>query len=210
MKNNLLWFAGAGVAFGLLYLLGVNRNLFFLAFALSLAGLAIAASSRWSIRLASVAMLLGLASVTVSAPLPPRVDVHKGYANGIRDIPAGQRLKFRFVLTDIERRRKECGSLEAYVVVTGANLGTLDISVNSEPPTITALLKASPFHDLVRAYIPADIASPVDLVLETKYPIGLFRGPEVAGDTAYPDAVFLAFGNRKCRVVYHARLSTDP
>lgn len=204
MIRNLLWFAGSGSAFYLFYRLGLNRNLFFLMFSMSCVAVAIALVDASSLRIAILAASLALASVSVSAPLPKRVNVHNGHANGILDVQQGQRLGMVFALTDIDKRRAECGEMKPLLNIVGTNLAALDVEVNS-PPLETKILKNAS-QELKQVSLPADLPGLLAVVLVAKEKIGLFQGPEVFGRTSYPDAVYLKFENPKCSVVYHTRI----
>lgn len=210
-SSSLRWLLGAAIAFALLYASGINRNLFFLAFGLSCTAVAIVWAESALVRLAAAIVFLASAAVTVSAPLPPRVDVQAGLTDGLRKLPAGVPLIFRFQLHGIEAHRAKCGPLEPYAVVVGTGLTALDVSANGALPLGIDMRYARDVTQRQAAWmrLPDDVKGAVELKLVPREEVALYQGPEVAGHDVYPDAVFLMFENTECRVVYHVRRAAN-
>lgn len=208
MKRNIAWFAASAAALALLYAPGVNRNLFYLMFSLSCAGLIVVLAQRARIRLAALALLLVAATVSVSAPLPRRVQVDLTYENSLKEYPAQARMIFRFELTELEKRSAECGGLQPYAMIVGRNLQTLDITANGKPPVKVDIVPVNE-RLLMMALLPEGLGSTVTLRLDPREPFMLHQGPEVMGLDAYPDGVYLRFQSPKCHVVYHAKRTRD-
>ncbi|HKS62298.1 MAG TPA: hypothetical protein VJT13_11400 [Xanthobacteraceae bacterium] len=201
------WLLGAALGFALLYATGINRNLFFLAFGLSCTAVAVVWANSALVRLAAAIVFLASAAVTVSAPLPPRVDVQAGLTDGLRKLPAGVPVIFRFQLHGIEQHRAKCGPLDPYAIVVGAGLTALDVSVNGAAPLGIGIEYARDVNQRVTAWVrlPDDVKDAVELKLIPREEVALYQGPEVSGHDVYPDAVYLMFANTECRVVYHVR-----
>lgn len=205
MMRNLLWFAGLCAALALLYVTGLSRNIFYLMFSFCCGGLAIVLMQNVKVRGTVLAILFIAAMIGVSAPLPKRVDVQKGYVWGQKEMPAGEAISFRYELTDLDRRRAECGALKGEAIFTGTNVATIDVSVNAAPEKN---VKIEPIYDRQIVFVPlaADVKSPVTVTLTPREKYTLYQGPEVSGRDVYPDAVYLRFSNDKCYVIYHAHL----
>jgi len=206
-SSTLRWLVGAVIAFALLYATGINRNLFFLAFGLSCTIVAIVWATTSLVRLTAAIIFVGSAAITISAPLPPRVDVHAGLTDGLRKLPAGVPVIFRFQLHGIEEHRAKCGALEPYAVVIGTSLTALDVSANGAGPLDIDIRHARDVTQRQAAWmrLPGDVKGAVELKLTPRDEVALYQGPEVAGHDVYPDAVYLMFENTECRVVYHVR-----
>ena len=208
MRRNIVWFAASAAALVMLYVAGVNRNLFYLMFSLSCAGLIIVMTPKAPIRFAALAVLMVAATVTVSAPLPRRVQVDLPYKDSLKEYPAQIPLIFRFELTGIEQRRADCGELKPYAMIVGRNLTALDIAANGKPPVRVDIVAANE-RFVLSALLPENLGNTVTLRLDPREPVILHQGPEVMGLDAYPNAVYLRFQNPKCHVVYHAKRSVD-
>lgn len=203
------WPTAMTAALGCLWVFGLNRNIFYLLFTLSCALIVIAIVRNRRLRAIVCFALVAAASITVAAPVPPVVNVKNVDGKAYRELTAGQQLEFRFPLTDIEARRRECGDLEGYIMIVGLNLGSLDIKVNgSESPNVLV----RPVHERFVAWasLPAIAGDSIEVTLHAKDAVSIFQGPEVSERTAYPDAVYLLFKNRRCHVTYHARLASLP
>jgi hypothetical protein len=183
--------------------LDINRNVFYLMFACSVAVVATALVDRAVIRAIIVAVLAASSVVTVAKPLLPIVDTQAGTESNSRRLANGEVLRFRFLLTDIQKRREECGDLEESAVAAGINLAAAEFRINGEtvPTKLTKIFN----YDLAWGSLPADARDAVDVTLTAGENVLLVQGPEVSGKTEYRNAVFIELQNNKCRVFYHAQ-----
>ena len=197
------WALAAVLAFAAIYALDINRNVFYLMFACSVAVVATALVDRAVIRAIIVAVLAASSVVTVAKPLLPIVDTQAGTESNSRRLANGEVLRFRFLLTDIQKRREECGDLEESAVAAGINLAAAEFRINGEtvPTKLTKIFN----YDLAWGSLPADARDAVDVTLTAGENVLLVQGPEVSGKTEYRNAVFIELQNNKCRVFYHAQ-----
>lgn len=189
----------------LVFLLGINRNLFTLAFSLALLIVASMVVTRRGAKI--VIFMLYLASITLSvrSPLPEQVNVHAGLTKGSIRLEPNTVREYVFHLKDLQRHLDDCGPMSGALFVVGYDLKTVEIRINHRPieaDSITPVYE----RDLLKEPLPAEFEVPlrVGLTPEPGSEAMLYQGPEVHGTTAYPDAVYILYKNKRCRVIYHA------
>jgi hypothetical protein len=204
-----IWPFAAVCVFAAIYALGVNTNVFYLLFACSAAVVGVVLADRVLVRGIIVAVLAISSFVTVAKPLPPIVDTREGTENSSKRLKNGEVLHFRFLLTDIQKRRDECGKLEESVVAVGFNLPAAEIRINGT--IVPARFDKAYDADIAWAALPPDARDALEVTLTAGDNVSLRQGPEVARKTEYRNALFIELQNKKCRVFYHAQaIGTGP
>jgi len=195
-------FLVAGLAVGGLAFL-VTRNLLNIAYGMMVYVAVVALVSSRSWRLAALAFLVATTLFSVNRPMQEMRHIN----NLLEMAPFApdEARAFTFDLIDFARRQEQCGSFEGAVLIQGKDLAGLAIEVEGGE-----LSDATPrgFYSYQRLLLPIrPTAGTVRLRFTAKkgHHPQLLLGAEISGNELYPQAVYLSFTNRHCRIIYHAK-----
>jgi hypothetical protein len=179
---------------------GLNRNLLYLSMLLS-AYILWATSTR---RNATVALGLGLLGVLSVIPVAVPDVEFVAFGNPYRRLQPGETVSFTFSLSDVRELARRWGPVRARIIVDGRGLSGLEVTVNGLPPVAVETLQKYGLEEMRVPFEPADARHvTVSLGVRGGRP-RIYLGPEVRGDVAYPEAVFVEIGNERVAAVHHA------
>jgi hypothetical protein len=141
--------------------------------------------------------------------LPDQLEVlAAGISNIGTPVPPGTTRHYRFIMSGLAERRRECGAFQhGDIYVQGANLVPTLRTDHGE----LSYQEVDPHYSTQRLHARIKLDSDplnelrVSLTNPQEIPLTIFRGPEISGSILFLDGIYMIFNTDRCRVVLHAQ-----